>query len=340
MNKDFRLSVGFIGHPKTVKLRRRIGADGVLSLIALYGFTAQNKPDGRLAGMSEEDIAIAAGWSDDPVIFISGLMECRFLDDVDGAFVIHDWAMHNGWAANAQARSEQSRSAAEQRWERKRAMPNRADSNAVSIDQHSGPNKPALPKTENSNAPIPSPSPIPSQENPPFTPQGGNDAHPSGLNGRPTASVFAWAPARTKAGTAGKTLPDVPITLEKVAEWRAAFPRLDVEAEIHSCIQWMRDNPDKVGPGAVGRVGNWLRNATPAQAKPPASLFVQAGPANQAQPVPRTAFEHFCIVSRHRADYTDAEIIAAAKACQAERPHEAAKVDAWLINHGFGGVHV
>lgn len=258
MNKDFRLSVGFISHPKTVKLRRRIGSDGVLSLIALYGFTAQNKPDGRLADMSDEDVAIAAGWDGEPAVFISALMECRFLDDCDGHFAVHDWAMHNGWAANAQARSEQSRSAAEQRWERKRAMPNRADSNAVSTDQHNGQNKSAMPTDANSNAPIPSPfpSPSPNQENPPFTPHGGNQA-------LPTADVFIWAPARTEAGNKGKPMPDVAITLQKVAEWRATFPLIDVEAQIRSCVQWMRDNPLKVGPGTIARIGNWLRSAKP-----------------------------------------------------------------------------
>jgi hypothetical protein len=179
MNKDFRLSTGFIAHPKTVKLRRRIGADGVLSLISLFGFTAQNKPDGQLTGMSDEDLAIAAGWDGEPAIFISALMECRFLDDCDGHFAVHDWAMHNGWAANAQSRSEQSRSAAEQRWKRKSAMPTDANSNAVSIDQHSGQNGSALPIDANSNAPIPSPLPSPSPSPNPKGVQGETQTEPS-----------------------------------------------------------------------------------------------------------------------------------------------------------------
>jgi hypothetical protein len=254
MNKDFRLSTGFIAHPKTVKLRRRIGADGVLSLISLFGFTAQNKPDGQLTGMSDEDLAIAAGWDGEPAIFISALMECRFLDDCDGHFAVHDWAMHNGWAANAESRSQQSRSAAEQRWKRKSAMPTDANSNAVSIDQHSGQDKSALPIDANSNAPIPSPSPlpIPSQETP-FTPMGGNQP-------LPTADVFAWAPTTDKHG---KRLPDTAVTLAKVAEWRQTYPVIDVEAEVRKCIQWMRDNPAKQGSRPIARIGNWLGNAKP-----------------------------------------------------------------------------
>lgn len=183
MNKDFRLSVGFINHPKTVKLRRRIGSDGVLSLIQLFGFTAQNKPDGRLSGMSDEDIGIAAAWAGEPAVFLSALLECGFIDDGDGVLVVHDWAQHNGWAANAQARSEQSRIAAEQRWERKRAMQNGADSNAVSMDQHSDQHGSALPNGANSNAPIPSPSPSPSP-------------NPKGVQGEtPTVKAERKAPA-------------------------------------------------------------------------------------------------------------------------------------------------
>jgi hypothetical protein len=265
MNKDFRLSVGFIGHPKTVKLRRRIGADGVLSLIALYGFTAQNKPDGRLAGMSDEDVAIAAGWDGEPAIFISALMECRFLDDCDGQFAVHDWAMHNGWAANAQARSEQSRSAAEQRWERKRAMPNRADSNAVSIDQHSGQHQSAMPTDANSNAPIPSPfpSPSPNQEILPLTPMGGNQP-------LPTADVFAWAPTADKHK---RPLPDTAVTLAKVAEWRQTHPAVDVEAEVRKCIQWLRDDPARQGSRPIARIGNWLNHAKPGTAARAVTMF-------------------------------------------------------------------
>lgn len=250
MNKDFRLSVGFITHPKTVKLRRRIGDAGALALISLFGFTAQNKPDGNLTGMSDEDIAIAAGWDGEPAVFVSALLECRFLDDCDGHFSVHDWAMHNGWAANAQSRSEQSRSAAEQRWNKKRAMPTDANSNAVSMDQHSDQHKSALPNHANSNAPIPSPlpSPSPNPEDTPLTPQGGEQRLPE-------AVVFLWAPTSD-----GK---DFPITLEKVAEWRATFPRLDVEAEIRRAVQWTRDNGLKTYKGMTRYIGSWLGNAKP-----------------------------------------------------------------------------
>ena len=46
MNKDFRLSVSFLEHWKTIILQEELGSDAVLCLLKLWAFTAQNKPDG------------------------------------------------------------------------------------------------------------------------------------------------------------------------------------------------------------------------------------------------------------------------------------------------------
>lgn len=249
MNKDFRLNVGFISHPKTVKLRRRCGDAAVLSLIALFGFTAQNKPDGNLAGMSDEDIGIAAKWDGEPAIFVSALLECRFLDDADGHFVVHDWAMHNGWAANAPSRSEQGKKAASHRWQRNPALPPDAIGNAASINQHSDGHKPALPSNANSNAPTPIPSPIP---NPSPSPS------PEDRNPQLAVAVFLWAP--TSEGR------DYPITFDKLSEWRSAFPGVDVEAETRKAVQWSRDNGLKTYKGMAKFIGSWLGRIPPQSA--------------------------------------------------------------------------
>ena len=50
MNADIRISVGFPNHPKTVKLDRRLGFQGIRSLRALWTWAAQNRPDGNLGG--------------------------------------------------------------------------------------------------------------------------------------------------------------------------------------------------------------------------------------------------------------------------------------------------
>mgnify|MGYP000243346383 CR=1 FL=1 len=64
MNRDIRLSVGFFDHPKIIKLERQLGYEGVIALIRLWLWVAQNRPSGLLSGMDDEDIAIAALKSD------------------------------------------------------------------------------------------------------------------------------------------------------------------------------------------------------------------------------------------------------------------------------------
>lgn len=60
MNSDIRLCIGWNRHPKIVKLKRKLGAEGVLGLISLWTFAGEHRPDGILNGMDADDIAIAA----------------------------------------------------------------------------------------------------------------------------------------------------------------------------------------------------------------------------------------------------------------------------------------
>lgn len=48
--QDIRLSVHFPDHPKTIKLDRRLGFQGVRSLLSLWAWAAQTRPDGNLGG--------------------------------------------------------------------------------------------------------------------------------------------------------------------------------------------------------------------------------------------------------------------------------------------------
>lgn len=109
MNTDIRLSVDFYDHPKIVKLERRLGFEGVKALQLLWLWTAKNRPDGVLSGMDEEDIAIAARWTGDVTQFNSVLTELRLVDNLDGAYHVHDWKDHNSWQAEAIHRSDSSR---------------------------------------------------------------------------------------------------------------------------------------------------------------------------------------------------------------------------------------
>ncbi len=109
MNTDIRISVDFFAHHKTRKLRKRIGADGVLSLIQLWTYAAKLRPDGDLDGMSEEDIELAADWSGEDGDFVKALADVGFLDFVDGHYLLHDWIENNPWAGGSDARSDTSR---------------------------------------------------------------------------------------------------------------------------------------------------------------------------------------------------------------------------------------
>ena len=118
MPDDFRIPVGFFQHPKTVKLRRRLGGDAVIAFQQLIEFCA--KTDGRhqgsLAGMSAEDIAISGLWDGDAETFVTTLRELRFLDGEPGALQMHEFEVHQPYIAGHDARSDAARHAAEIRW--------------------------------------------------------------------------------------------------------------------------------------------------------------------------------------------------------------------------------
>jgi len=118
MNTDIRLSVFFFQHRKTKKLKRKLGADGVLALISLWTYAAVNHPEGILP-LDEEDIAIAADWDGDPQEFVNTLIEIGFLEKLeDGTYKIHDWEEHQPWAVGARERKEKARKAAKAKWEK------------------------------------------------------------------------------------------------------------------------------------------------------------------------------------------------------------------------------
>lgn len=101
MADDARISTALPRHPKTVKLQRRLGAPGCWSLVCLFLWVADNRPDGNLRGMTSEDVEIAANWTGDSGVFAKTLAEVRFVDGSEGAYCIHDWTEHNAWGRQA-----------------------------------------------------------------------------------------------------------------------------------------------------------------------------------------------------------------------------------------------
>ena len=106
---DYRLKVGFFRHHKTLRLHRRLGAEGVLSLLRLWEYAAEFRPTGDLSGMSPEDIEAAAGWESDEDSLTSALIDIGFIDESETGASLHDWALHNPWVSSTSQRSDAAR---------------------------------------------------------------------------------------------------------------------------------------------------------------------------------------------------------------------------------------
>lgn len=108
--QDIRLSLEFFDHPKTEKLRRRLGLEGVISLLKLWIWAAKNRPEGNLSNMDIEDIEIAAEWTGKQGALHNALITLRWLDsDKDDAYRLHDWLDHNEWVADSVMRGDRAR---------------------------------------------------------------------------------------------------------------------------------------------------------------------------------------------------------------------------------------
>lgn len=157
MSEDIRLSVGFWSHPKTIKLQRRLGVEGVLALLRLWTWTGQSRPSGALTGMDAEDIEIAAGWQGEAQKLAAAFEELRWIDREGDDYSIHGWDEHQPWvsgeAARKRAASIAGKASAAKRANEK-GQPVQHDVNDRSTDS----NEP-LKHVERTVKPLPNPSP-------------------------------------------------------------------------------------------------------------------------------------------------------------------------------------
>lgn len=168
---DARIQTSLPTHPKTKKLIRRLGAGGAWHLIRLFLWAAENRSDGDLSGLTDEDLELAVDYDGEEGLFVQTLASVGFLDGEERARIIHDWAEHNPWAAGAESRSEKSRWAALcKRHGRDHAaivMPEYA----ARLQKHSSEHANQLPESASGTplaesgsapSPLPLPSPLPS----------------------------------------------------------------------------------------------------------------------------------------------------------------------------------
>lgn len=234
MPSDARLNTGLAGHHKTKKLLRRLGPAGPWALVCLFLWTAANRSDGDLSGMSNEDIELAADWQGEPDALVPVLAEVGFLDGSAGERKIHDWAEHNPWAAGAEDRAESSRWAALCKRYGRDGAAERMPDYAVRMRPACKPDAP-LP------SPIPSPSPKaePKQER---CPEPQADSEPPAI----------FLPLNTG--------PEFAITPAKVAEFAELYPAVLIMAELRKMRGWLLNNPTKrkTKGGILRYVNTWL----------------------------------------------------------------------------------
>ena len=254
MNSDIRLSTDFPMHPKTIKLRRKLGAQGVFSLISLWCFAAKHKPSGVLDSMDEEEIAIAAIWPDDASTFVCTLVELRWLD-VDTShtktYHLHKWIDRNGYAASAPDRSDKARfsrlarsapaihaklksegvEAVTAEEYRKLTAPTRTNRERTIEQNECEAYIESNYETYNESfteRTAPSPSPSPSPTNSYICPE-----PESPDSGPPVVEIVLN----------DKSLH--PVYQDQVDEWQELFPSADVVGELRKMSAWAKANPAK-----------------------------------------------------------------------------------------------
>ena len=92
-------------------------------LIAFWLWALDNVPDGDLRGISARMIARAAQWEGAADEFVNALEEVGYLELVDGALTIHDWADYAGKLISRRAaereRSNQRRNATKEQYDQR-----------------------------------------------------------------------------------------------------------------------------------------------------------------------------------------------------------------------------
>lgn len=223
MNSDIRIAVTFIDHLKTIKLQRRHGADAVLCLIRLWCYTAQNRPDGVLTGMDEEDIEIASKWAGEAGAFVSALREIGWLEEVQPVvYAINDWAEHQPYVVHAPERKERARRA---------AAAKHAKSMLVADSEHAG----SMPEGCLSAAPSPSPVPSPEPNPKALAPLGAFDR------------FWSAYPKKKSKGDAEKT-------------WKKLRPDEQLQDRIHRALEQAKTSADwkKDGGQFIPYPASWL----------------------------------------------------------------------------------
>jgi hypothetical protein len=248
---------------------------GLLEFMWSVGYETGNPllGDGR-------DVELAAGWTGKPGELLEALVACRFLDQLEGGYAIHDLFDHCPEYVHGRAQREQERKkqkhcrnckasfhspelhaaycspACRQAAYRLRTVTDGDEGvrNTASIGKRRGSARSRrdsvtrVTQSDGPPAPIPprahpAPAPAPGASRgkyPPRTPSCPEPDEPA--SGPPVAALDESA--LLVFPTAGK-VKAWGLSAAKVSELRAAFPALDVVAECRKALAWLQANPTR-----------------------------------------------------------------------------------------------
>lgn len=239
---DYRVMVGFLDHPKTRRLKRRLGPEAVEIVLRLWEFATSNpsRREGDLSGLDNEAIADTCRWHGDESQLVEALVDSGFLEGEPAAYRIHDWRDTNPYVATWRERSAQAKMAANARW-------GKPDAGSMPT---------AMLNHQISNAPSPSPSPSPDPDPTP-------DPDPKPLHAR-RAKKRAAPKQRVAESDVAFRMPLIDgehlVSREDVDGWCGSYPAVDVPQALRSMREWCLSNPDKKKtPRGVRRfITGWL----------------------------------------------------------------------------------
>jgi hypothetical protein len=129
---DIRIQTTLFRNSKIFRLKRRHGAEAVLSLIQLWCYTREHHPDGDLTTMTPDEIEmLAAGWTGEAGVLYGALESLGLIDETDGKIVVHDWDEHQPWSVESPRRVQAATKAARARWGDKRNPAPEQENDAV-----------------------------------------------------------------------------------------------------------------------------------------------------------------------------------------------------------------
>lgn len=221
-----RVDANMPHHPKVLKLARCLGDPAaLLYVIRLWLWASQFAKDGSLAAHDAVDVAIGCGWNGDPEVLLDALLACKLLDKEKSSVVIHDWEEHQGKHLKA-AEADRARARKNRELQRSRTVRERSPDVRGNVTIRNVRNEEKKDSCTEPDKPDSVPPPV--------------LVVPT--NGKPAE----WG-----------------LSPDKLAEWKASYPSVDVLAEIRKARQWVLDNPSrrKTARGMPAFLNRWLSKA-------------------------------------------------------------------------------